>query len=228
MSLPSTQQFGLVVAYLLPGFVGLAGFAPLLPIVRDWLQPVHDGVLGFGPALYTLLAATTVSQIVNCFRWISLDQVHSWTGLKPAASDFGRLPNRVDGFDYLVQNHYRYYQFAGNMLVAVVWSYAINRLLKTSPSLGLGTDLGMMILVVVLFAASRDALAKYYHRTHRLLGGVAEKAGQNMYNGIGHHDGGSGNDKNDKKAKPETRAEPKNETPTKPTITKEPAKRPSK
>jgi len=59
-----------------------------------------------------------------------------------------------------VQSHYRYYQFACNMLLAVVWSYSINRFLRTTPSLGLGTDLGMVLLVVVLFAASRDKVCQ--------------------------------------------------------------------
>ena len=179
MSQPSPFQFGLIVAYLLPGFVGLVGLAPLVPLVAQWLQPVHDGVLGFGPTLYTLLAATTISQITNCFRWILLDQVHSWSGLKPRTSDFSKLQNRIDGFDYLVQNHYRYYQFAGNMLLAVIWTYGVNRYLKTSPFLGLGTDLGVALLVLVLFAASRDALSKYYHRTDSLLGKSAEKGDHN-------------------------------------------------
>jgi len=222
MSFPSQNQFGLIVAYLIPGFVGLAGLAPLFPIVGAWLQPVHDGVLGFGPALYTLLAATTASQIINCFRWVFLDQMHAWTGLKSGPTDFGQLKNQIEGFDYLVQNHYRYYQFAGNMLLAVVWSYLINRLLRTSPSLGLGTDLGMVLLVIVLFAASRDALAKYYHRTHRLLGEVAGKEGSTMYNGIGDHGG------KDQKPKPETKPAPKSETPSKPTTAKAAEKQPPK
>ena len=225
MSLPSSHQFGLIVAYLLPGFVGLVGLAAVAPIVAEWLQPVHDGVLGFGPALYTLLAATTLSQIINCFRWILLDQVHYWSGLRPAASNFGQLQNHIEGFDYLVQNHYRYYQFAANMLLAVVWSYAINRFLQTSPFLGLSTDLGIVLLVLVLFAASRDALAKYYHRTHSLLGEVAEKVGHTMYNGVGHHDGGSGKDK---KVTPETKPESKSENAAKPTLPRVPEKRPSK
>ena len=210
----SSRQFGLIVAYLIPGFVGLVGLAPLVPLVAQWLKPVHDGALGFGPPLYTLLAATTMSQIINCFRWVLLDQFHSWCGLRPTATDFSQLHARIDGFDYLVQNHYRYYQFAGNMLLAIVWAYGINRILKTSPSMGFGTDLGVVILVLVLFAASRDALAKYYHRTDSLLGTVAEKGSPAMYNGVGHHEGSGA----DKKPSPESKPEVKNESTSKPAV----------
>jgi len=51
----------------------------------------------------------------------------------------------------------------------------VNRAFGTLPFLGLGTDLGILILSLVLFAASRDALAKYYARTGRLIGPIAEK-----------------------------------------------------
>ena len=197
----------------------------LIPLVAQWLQPVHDGVLGFGPPLYALLAAMTMSQIINCFRWILLDQLHAWTGLRPKTNDFSQLQNHIDGFDYLVQNHYRYYQFAGNMLLAVVWTYGVNRYLQTSPFLGLSTDLGVAVLLLVLFAASRDALSKFYHRTSSLLDGVAQKGDQTMYNGIGHHDGGGGGSP---KPEPESKPLTKTEAPAKPTATKDTKGKPSK
>ena len=46
----------------------------------------------------------------------------------------------------------------------------------------------MIVVLVVLFAASRDALAKYYDRTGLLLGHFAEKEmlGAEIFNGNGH------------------------------------------
>jgi len=161
-------SFGLIVAYVIPGFIGLAGLMPLVPMIGQWLTPVH-GDTGLGPPIYAILAATAVGLVVSCFRWLFVDQIHHWSGLKAPPADFKALDGRVQGFDYLVQNHFRYYEFCGNTLVAGLWAYCLNRSLQTSPLLGIGTDLGMAILSVVLFAASRDALAKYYQRTHRLL-----------------------------------------------------------
>jgi hypothetical protein len=85
------------------------------------------------------------------------------------------LENVLEGFDYLVQNHFRYYEFCSNTLIALLLAYGLNRFAGTLPFLGVGTDLGMLVLLAVLFAASRDALAKYYTRTGRLVGHVAEK-----------------------------------------------------
>jgi hypothetical protein len=81
--------------------------------------------------------------------------------------------------------------------------------------LGLGTDLGVLIVSAVLFSASRDALAKYYSRTGRLLGQVAEKKnGENsMFNGNDH---GTTSDPISSPANPKSKAQAKPTTPAKP------------
>jgi hypothetical protein len=53
------RQFGLIVAYLLPGFIGLGGIALLVPPVARWLEPsIQPGTAGLGPPVYAVLAAT--------------------------------------------------------------------------------------------------------------------------------------------------------------------------
>jgi hypothetical protein len=170
-----SRQFGLLLAYVLPGFIGLLALMPLSPVIALWLHPVADGEFGLGPPLYAVLAATALGQIISCFRWIILDHIHQWTGIKRPHWDDSQLDKLLAGFDYLVQSHFRYYEFAGNCLIVAIFGYALNRFLGTLPFLGVGTDLGMVILSLVLFAASRDALAKYYSRTGRLVGSIAEK-----------------------------------------------------
>jgi hypothetical protein len=159
-----------MIAYVLPGFIALAGVAPLFPAVARWLRPVGQGDLGLGPPLYAVLAAMALGQVLSCFRWLLLDHLHQSTGVKRPAWDDSQLDRVLDGFDYLVQNHLRYYEFCGNTLLAVLWSYGLNRALHTLPFLGLGTDLAVVVVLLVLFVASRDALRNYYTRTSRLVG----------------------------------------------------------
>jgi hypothetical protein len=185
----SSNQFGLIVAYLLPGFIALAGIARLLPSVAAWLQPVGQGGANLGPPIYALLAATTLGMIIGAIRWVLIDHIHQWTGVLPPVWDDSRLGDSLVAFNYLVESHYRYYQFVSGALLAVIWTYAIERLTNASPLLGVGTDLGVFILCAVLFAGSRDALKKYYNRTGRLVGHVAKKDldGNFMFNG-NHHE----------------------------------------
>jgi hypothetical protein len=191
----NNKQFGILIAYVLPGFIVLAGLTPQFPAVARWLQPVPSGDLGVGPPLYAVLGATALGLVLSCFRWVLIDSIHHGSGIRRPVWNDGQLDQVLAGFDYVVQNHFRYYEFSANSLLALVFAYGLNRFSGTLPFLGPGTDLGMLILVAVLFAASRDALAKYYTRTARLVGQVAEKAarGDPMYNG-NDHGGGGGSD----------------------------------
>jgi len=179
----SSKQFGLMVAYLLPGFIVLAGIAPFAPLVAAWLQTLNQAQASLGAPVYAVLAATTIGMIVSCFRWLIIDHIHHWTGVNPPAWDDSRLEERIDAFNYLVDNHYRYYQFSANTLIAVITAYVANRITWTSRLFGLGTDIAFLILCMTLFAGSRDALSKYYGRTIQVVGLISEKGSSTMTNG---------------------------------------------
>jgi hypothetical protein len=162
------RQFGLVIAFLLPGFVALAGVAPLVPTVAGWLHA--DQMASFGAPVYALLAATAAGMVVSCFRWLLLDRIFALTGVPTPAFNAQAIEERLVAFNYLVESHYRFFQFYANTLVAVVWTYSIHRWLRTESLLNFGTDLSILILCAVLFAGSRDALIKYRNRSRQLVG----------------------------------------------------------
>src|SRR4051812_19769702 len=129
----SSRQFGVIVAYVLPGFIGLAGLAPLFPVVARWLRPVSQGEFGLGPPLYAVMGATAVGLILSCFRWLLIESFLRWTGVTPPMWDDRQLDELLGGFDYLVQSHYRYFEFTGNTLIAMIGAYSVNRWLGTLP-----------------------------------------------------------------------------------------------
>jgi hypothetical protein len=165
----SNQHFGLVIAYLLPGFISLGGIALLIPSVAGWLRPEQTQA-GLGPPVYTVLAAIAVGMIVSCIRWLIIDQILWMLGVIPPTWDGALLQQRLGVFNYFVEYHYRYYQFYANTLVAIAWTYSLNRWLHTSAVLGVTTDVAVVTLCAVLFAGSRDALSKYYSRTAQVVG----------------------------------------------------------
>jgi len=213
----SSRQFGLLVAYLLPGFIALAGIARLVPAVARWLQPTTDqGSVGLGPPVYAVLAATALGMVLSCFRWLLIDHVHEWTGVRAPRWDVDRLEARLDAFNALVEYHYRYYQFYANTLIAVIWTYLLYRLSRAS-SLGFASDIGALMLCAALFAGSRDALTKYFARTDQLIGHVIETESEDdMTNGCHHDQNGASASKKaaETKAKPmRARATPKASAP---------------
>jgi len=171
--------------------------------------------LDLGAPIYALMAAMTFGMILSCCRWLIVDRLHHRTCVRLPEWNDSRLDDRLDAFDYLVEVHYRYYQFYANTLVAIVWAYGVNRFTRTLPLLGVGTDLAALILCFVLFVGSRDALTKYYTRTSRLLGPIAEKdfQGKTMTNGNHHDPVGGGSSP---RPRPEQTSPAKQEVTTKP------------
>jgi len=185
-----SRQFGLVIAYLLPGFIALIGVALFVPMIAGWLRADQSG--SFGAPVYALLAATAAGMVVSCFRWFLVDQILVLTGLERPRFNAQALEQNPTAFNYLIENHYRYFQFYANTLVALIWTYFIYRSHSTSSHLTLGTDAGVMVLCTVLFAGSRDALGKFRMRSQLLTGQVTNNFwnGEIMTNGIDHNSGG--------------------------------------
>src|SRR5262245_28317945 len=72
-----------------------------------------------------------------------------------------KVRRNVASFELLVNIHYRYYKFYGNMLVDLAFFYATR-------GYALGwRGLFYWLLIALFLVASRDALRKYYERAGR-------------------------------------------------------------
>lgn len=171
----STDNFGLLIAYLLPGFVALWGGSFFSSTVRLWLGFTPLDAPTVGGFLYVTLGSTAAGLIVSAIRWSVLDRLYHRTGIPEPRWDFARLQDRLPTFNLLVEYHYRYYQFYGNMLVAIVLSYVAWLLGQGyPPGQGGWPELALLFVLVVLWLGSRDTLRKYYSRVSRLVESAAE------------------------------------------------------
>ena len=161
-----TTNFGLLIAYVLPGFTAMQGLPILSGSQMVWAAATNE----VSPTLPGLLSGTVqaiaVGLTVSTLRWLIIDTLHHRTGLRPPPWDFALLEKNVAALQLLVHGHYRYYKFYANMVVALVWAF-ISRGTEQGPR-----GLVYWLLAALLLFASRDALGKYYERAGRLL--VAE------------------------------------------------------
>lgn len=172
----NTRNFGLIIAYLLPGFVALCGLATISPFVRDWLLGASIQGPTVGGFLYVLLASVAAGMTLAALRWAILDSIHHATGIKRPNWNDAALENRLAAFQYVVENHYMYYQFYGNTLIAILFSYLIWRFNESRTFSELIVfDLATLAIQCVFAAGSRDALRRYYQRTANLLGNHERK-----------------------------------------------------
>ena len=164
----STSNFGLVIAYLLPGFVTLIGVSFFSETVRIWLTVSPSDAPTVGGFLYVTLASLTAGLTVSTIRWAVVDTIHHHTGIRQPSFDFSKLQSNVAGFTILVDDLYRYYQFYGGFLVATAFTFVAFTLSTRSTSAW--TILLFVATEFILWIGSRDTLRKYYHQGGMLLG----------------------------------------------------------
>lgn len=155
----SQRNFGLLIAYVVPGVIMLWGMSFVVPDLRPWLLQLPSEPPTFGGFLYLLLAGITLGMLTSVVRWAVIDSIHHATGLpRPEWSD-EMLDERLEGYDWIVENHYRYYQFYANTLVALLASLVLWRASLPNHVAGIGWfDFSIVILAAMLFAGSRSAL----------------------------------------------------------------------
>lgn len=164
------DNFGILIAYLLPGSVALWGASYHVEAVRPWFQASPGDAPSIGGFLFATLASTSLGMVVSALRWALVDTVLSRLGVRPPRWNFELFAERLAAYEFLIAHHYRYYQFYANMLVALAIAYA-SRILagvawgRTEASIAAG----FVTIEAVLCAGSWDTLTKYYARTDALL-----------------------------------------------------------
>src|SRR5689334_16381866 len=67
------RGFSLVIAFLLPGLVLLAGIATVNPVVFAWFQGAQNGPTLVG-LLFVLLGALALNIVITAVRWVLFER----------------------------------------------------------------------------------------------------------------------------------------------------------
>jgi hypothetical protein len=160
------RSFGLVIAFLLPGFIIIGGLAPLVPEFARWLAQDSTAPT-FGGFSYAVLASLLSGLVISSMRWFVIDALWHRTGLERPEFDFSRLQGNLQAFELAVLHNYRHYQFNANSAMSG-WAVAIAHL-----SAGNGWSArnwcGFLLLQAVLLTGSRDCLKRFYERVAQIL-----------------------------------------------------------
>ena len=165
----TSDNFGLLIAYLVPGFTVLLGVSYFSETAAAWLRGASAAGPTIGGFLYVTLASVAAGMTCSAVRFHIVDRIHSWTGISHPRWDFTKLAERIAAYDVLIEIHYNYYKFHANSLVALTVLYFARQSAVRGWSLGI-EDIAFLLLGVVFFATSRDNLRKYYTRVAKLLG----------------------------------------------------------
>lgn len=165
----TSNNFGILIAYLVPGFTALWGVSYFSVTVRTWLTGTSTDGPTIGGFLYVTLAAIAAGMTVSTVRWAVIDLLHHRTGVQSPNWNYGKLQKNLSAYSLIVEHQYRFYQFYSNMLVALFFLYGARRIRVGVVSHDV-LDLGCLFLIGVFYAGSRDTLRKYYSRVQMILG----------------------------------------------------------
>ena len=139
------RSFGLVIAFVIPGFICLAAASRFSPTIAGWMSisPTTDPTVG--GFLYVLLASIGAGLLASAVRWLVIDTFHHRTGLRQPKWDFARLQDNIAAFKIASEDNFKHYLFYSNSAVAClafficdqiargtwpVWAYLLTALLE--------------------------------------------------------------------------------------------------
>ena len=170
------KNFGVIIAFWLPGFLLLWGLSYSSPDIALWLRKSSGAEAPtVGSFLYATLASLAAGLLISAVRWLLVDHFF-WVcgflvrGLRRPALDMSRLTGEgvLAAFSGAVENHYRYYQYYSNTLVAV----AVGFIAYAGSEKGVWlSKLGFIVagIEIALLLAAGDCLRKYHNAASQIL-----------------------------------------------------------
>ncbi len=109
----TNDNFGPLIAYLVPGATVLFGLSQFEPALQSWFAVSPTESPTIGDFLYLTIASIACGMVVSAVRWAVVDTLHGVTGLPLPPLDFSKLGSNVDAFNLLIEIHYRHSQLSG-------------------------------------------------------------------------------------------------------------------
>lgn len=115
-------DFSSVIAFLLPGFVTFYSLIYFPPRASEVIVASLSRDASAGTLLLLVLFSLAAGVVVSAFRGLVLDGLQFKTGVNKPTLDYSKLINEhtLKAFNEAIANTYRFSQFYGNMLVAMV------------------------------------------------------------------------------------------------------------
>ena len=169
-----TLDFGLFIAYVVPGMIALYGLSFVSQRLKSVCQPDSTTAPSVGGAVLVTLVALVIGRLLSIGRAAVIDQTFRVPvpvldcshapqrgAVRGAAPDYLQLTDegRREAFRLAIANEQRPYQFAGNTAIAMVlattcWLISLDRRERRRKR-DVMAVIGTLALVSVLYASAR-------------------------------------------------------------------------
>lgn len=154
-------NFGLLIAYLIPGFLGTYALAEYVSAINTLLGGA-DKVPSTGAYVPLLFIALAVGIVINAFSSIVIRRLIHRSGIDPKPAVVHKKFRNEDlpRYEFIVETTFRYHQFYSNMLVAIL---LLTRVWLSVPFPEKWLRIASFLVVIsVLFSAARSSLRAFY------------------------------------------------------------------
>ena len=167
----TSKSFGLVIAFLVPGFLGLWALSYFDSTAAKWLGTAAEKETTVGGFLFVLVASIGIGVFLSGARYFVFDKFLLKDLGGPPDLDDAKRKELEASYQSIKADYYQFYQFYANTAVAVVLVFCAWWATKKPPSGEVAVIAGVALVVeVVLYLSARDSLNKYHRRTKKLLG----------------------------------------------------------
>lgn len=161
------DNFGYIIAFIIPGFLGLWALSLISPIINTWLTMQTSSFVVIKDVVFVILASLGLGVFESTIRWIVFEKMICCR-FKQAEPDFSKLKGNLGEFESIVENHYKYHQFYGNCFVVVIF-YGIICLIRFSEIISFWSLVLYFVVIIILYVGAKDALLKYQKRVKQLF-----------------------------------------------------------
>ena len=174
--------FGLIIAYLLPGFACIFCFAFWIDSFEDLIDGFMSTNSDFGSFLFVLLLALLFGLILNAFRWIIYER---WFLKKHKIPEdcYQELikHDNLQAIHATLDENFRYHQFYGNISIVFFGFFVefMKRIFLSSSEgserhnvlVIIGIGFLLIILELVLVSTATQSFKRYVKRSKSILKG---------------------------------------------------------
>jgi hypothetical protein len=162
--LQMTINFGLIIAYFLPGVLVTYALRFVSFRIDHLLNLVEEGQVFLGPATILIISALVTGLIISSVRVVLVEPLIHITGVPKPRVNYKKLapPEQWAVYSQVVENIYRFYQFYGNILLGLLMLGVLRYGIAGSPIVSSAQNIALFVLtlgsVVTLFFAARQSM----------------------------------------------------------------------
>jgi hypothetical protein len=166
----SSTSFGLVIAYLLPGFAGFFALSFWSTSVQQMFFTFVEAPSNVGRFLLVILCSLVIGLEISLVRWLLFETLIC-RGVGREKCDFSELAleHKLAAFRGAVDEYYRYHQFWGGMAVVIPFlGWGIVPTMSTCAA-KLGIAIAFLVVETINVAGAYWAFKNYIDTRTRIL-----------------------------------------------------------